>query len=137
MHVHVIDNGTPSWRTVDTYTSCIMVELDVSVRIIYDGEKKRIVSDTSFQTAIDTLKSDLLRLKIPHPKAENVNIIYPGCIQFSWRTQRNSTLHRQLKQRVRPESREITDVLHISTMRLQERSGTRNFARRSQQLIYI
>jgi len=65
-------------------------ELDVSVRITYKGSKVLDVDQNQFERALAILRADLNVLKIPHPKVENVSFVYPGCIQFYWRTFKGS-----------------------------------------------
>jgi hypothetical protein len=65
-------------------------ELDVSVRITYKGYKVPDVDQRHLNRAIAILRADLIVLKIPPPKAENLVFLYPGCVQFCWRTYKGS-----------------------------------------------
>jgi hypothetical protein len=61
-------------------------ELNVSVRIVYYGLKGAAVVQSDFKGALAILQVDLTTLGINPPKAENVKVLYSGCLQFVQRT---------------------------------------------------
>ena len=64
--------------------------VQVLVRVFYKGEKAQIMNEGNSLAASVILRSDLMALKLPHPRLENVSYVLPGCVQFYWITDRDS-----------------------------------------------
>ncbi|KAF9465993.1 hypothetical protein BDZ94DRAFT_1296168 [Collybia nuda] len=82
-------------------------EVAVSIWLLYGGTKAEFFSGLPNNVAVTLLLEDLLRLKLPHPKRENIEFISGrnnarGCSFFWPRVPFNGLLHKQLKVRTRP-----------------------------------
>lgn len=111
------------------------IEILLSVQVTYEGSKVASVNLPNFDTAVKILRTDLTTLKIPHPKVENIHRIHSGCLQFTWRTKRDSVrlifgiiyvhhqslkllfkpLHQCVTTRVYPSSEQV--VSHANTLK--------------------
>ncbi|KAK7023135.1 hypothetical protein R3P38DRAFT_1097811 [Favolaschia claudopus] len=62
-------------------------ELELTVTITYEGPKSRI---ETAEEAVPIVRQDLTTMGIPHPKKDNVSVVYPGTVRFFWVALRNS-----------------------------------------------
>jgi hypothetical protein len=74
-------------------------ELDVFVRITYNGAKAAALVQSNLRNALAVLKADLTTLGVCHPKSANVKVLYPGCLEFFHRTLAGSVSSRSLLKR--------------------------------------
>lgn len=64
--------------------------LELSIVIVYDS-LKQIQIDSGRLDPVATLRSDLLALRIPHPRKDNITVVSGG-VRFFWISYRNSVL---------------------------------------------
>ncbi|KAJ7040979.1 hypothetical protein C8F04DRAFT_1081255 [Mycena alexandri] len=74
-------------------------EIDLTVTIVYDGPKARLATPTE---AIPVIRQDLDAMGIPHPKAANVSVVFPGTMRFFWTALPHSTIQKNLQDHIRP-----------------------------------
>ncbi|KAJ3534659.1 hypothetical protein NMY22_g6832 [Coprinellus aureogranulatus] len=77
--------------------------LDITVTIQYREPKATQFFSTFTNQSMSILRSDLIALKVPHPKSENVTLASHGRVEFSWAgVEPYKVLHLNLIHKLRP-----------------------------------
>ncbi|TFK20073.1 hypothetical protein FA15DRAFT_759634 [Coprinopsis marcescibilis] len=99
--------------------------LDIVVAIRYHGLKATQYFTKFTDQSISTLRHDLIALKIPHPKRENIALVTHGCVEFSWfDVEPYGILHNNLLQKLTPKNPEQKQAFNALLQELSMTSAT-------------